>query len=632
MPSWVENRLGDFNLWLTNLRVLKPGHASLDYRLRDREDLRNVIAGLLQSLHGFIEACRVPYEPSDSDHEVQGSDGSASAWSDVSDSDKGSEKRPVSSIFSDPTSGVESTLDRLIRLGMVIRKSGNKFRHELADRALDVSYYQDFKRHLELVLLNDANRHHLIHITGRAAEQKILTRATALVIKRRLLDPGQLTEFQQRAIHANIIRRNRFDFAKKRELKANPRDSEPMLTKQQPINAEHKATNLVPQTVVSRSQFKKYETKSQVTISHPSMVETATRVGTITTPVEPTPSKAATRITNMSSTGQNLDYPPCPQLKDLNDASFQCPFCCRQLPRKYLEKSGWRYEFPKQSPGFNWLFTDTYLSDLTSMETLCHISDCANKNEFYESKEEWMQHLRATHSEKYWQCPFPNICKNTPESRFTTESDWIHHMATHQTAGNQTRFSPTQLQIVAGTNTIHDCSIDRCPLCGFSSPANKGATIKHIAEHLHSFALRSLSWESYVDEDQSAATQAVDDKYTPSKTSDDSREVFESEDQTATASDDLDTYLDQFAGVITHWKSLVLNSNIPSYYKDIFKQVSRMADSLHASAKMRIEPIDSDAIRGMETGLLDICWIFKQLEEAAHSVFHDETYVPRMII
>jgi hypothetical protein len=37
--NWIENRFADFNLWVANLRVADSGHASLDYRLREREDV-----------------------------------------------------------------------------------------------------------------------------------------------------------------------------------------------------------------------------------------------------------------------------------------------------------------------------------------------------------------------------------------------------------------------------------------------------------------------------------------------------------------------------------------------------------------------------------------------------------------
>jgi hypothetical protein len=39
-----------FHLWVANLGVLSPGHASLDYRLRDAESVRLVVEKLLKGL------------------------------------------------------------------------------------------------------------------------------------------------------------------------------------------------------------------------------------------------------------------------------------------------------------------------------------------------------------------------------------------------------------------------------------------------------------------------------------------------------------------------------------------------------------------------------------------------------
>lgn len=200
--SWAENKLGDFNLWITNLRVLKPGHASLDYRLREKEDLRNVIAGLLQSLHDFVERCCVPEEPktgNQANRDVYASDDSVSSWSDISDGDDGAldKERASISILSDPISGVKTTLDKLIRLGMLIRKSGDRFRHDLADRSLGISNYEEPKRHLEFLLSK-----------GQESEEEpedkaqqspgIIPGEHLFVARQRRLALARLTDFQRR--------------------------------------------------------------------------------------------------------------------------------------------------------------------------------------------------------------------------------------------------------------------------------------------------------------------------------------------------------------------------------------------------------------------------------------------------
>jgi hypothetical protein len=56
--GWIENRRADFNLWASGLGVLKPGHASLDYRLRNRRDVCDVIDDLLEELQGCLRQCQ----------------------------------------------------------------------------------------------------------------------------------------------------------------------------------------------------------------------------------------------------------------------------------------------------------------------------------------------------------------------------------------------------------------------------------------------------------------------------------------------------------------------------------------------------------------------------------------------
>lgn len=48
--DWFEDRAADFAWWAHGLKAQKTGRSSLDYRLRERLDVKRVIAGLLDSL------------------------------------------------------------------------------------------------------------------------------------------------------------------------------------------------------------------------------------------------------------------------------------------------------------------------------------------------------------------------------------------------------------------------------------------------------------------------------------------------------------------------------------------------------------------------------------------------------
>lgn len=55
--DWLEDRLADFMWWNHGLSVLKIGHASLDYRVKDRPDVRRVIETVLSGLSNVFERC-----------------------------------------------------------------------------------------------------------------------------------------------------------------------------------------------------------------------------------------------------------------------------------------------------------------------------------------------------------------------------------------------------------------------------------------------------------------------------------------------------------------------------------------------------------------------------------------------
>ena len=56
--EWAENRLADFNLWISGTGALAPSRASLGSRLAHRPEVCDVIANLLDLLTGVVDECR----------------------------------------------------------------------------------------------------------------------------------------------------------------------------------------------------------------------------------------------------------------------------------------------------------------------------------------------------------------------------------------------------------------------------------------------------------------------------------------------------------------------------------------------------------------------------------------------
>ena len=55
--DWAQSRLDDFRLWSAGIGATAPGHASLEWRLRSRSDVREVVTGFLGELIEKASKC-----------------------------------------------------------------------------------------------------------------------------------------------------------------------------------------------------------------------------------------------------------------------------------------------------------------------------------------------------------------------------------------------------------------------------------------------------------------------------------------------------------------------------------------------------------------------------------------------
>jgi hypothetical protein len=55
--SLVEDQFARFSLWAANIGVFTPGRASLDHRLREAQEVHEVVGGVLESLEDQIKGC-----------------------------------------------------------------------------------------------------------------------------------------------------------------------------------------------------------------------------------------------------------------------------------------------------------------------------------------------------------------------------------------------------------------------------------------------------------------------------------------------------------------------------------------------------------------------------------------------
>lgn len=55
--GWARDRLDDLKLWSSGISATAGGHASLEWRLRSRPDIKEVILGFLDVLQEKIQEC-----------------------------------------------------------------------------------------------------------------------------------------------------------------------------------------------------------------------------------------------------------------------------------------------------------------------------------------------------------------------------------------------------------------------------------------------------------------------------------------------------------------------------------------------------------------------------------------------
>lgn len=234
--EWYGNRLADFNLWAAGLGASKTGHASLEYRLRDRLDVKEIIQGLLDDLYESLSTLKrnggtsgksqVELDSTLENLQLVVENGEASISRSPSPleplsplSELSEDENQSQMAFSEFKRSVELTLDQLARLSVLIRKSGFRFRHQKADRMLD---FQDLTDDLK-VLRGDLNEIVLLHQGGpemklidtlrRRLLQGMISSSVLIVIRAWFLAPARLTPIQERLIRANLRRRNRFIYA-----------------------------------------------------------------------------------------------------------------------------------------------------------------------------------------------------------------------------------------------------------------------------------------------------------------------------------------------------------------------------------------------------------------------------------
>ncbi|KAK6519711.1 hypothetical protein TWF506_000011 [Arthrobotrys conoides] len=515
--AWMRTAQGDFNLWCTGIKATSSNKSSLDYRLRDKPDVRDEICDLLRNLVDVLQICQrlivndataqacrsklnltsivfwsTAARSRDTDgHDIADRDSdevqdieSWEAMSNESNSpDSSSGDESPDPFLSENISYIKTILTMLWRISQEIRKSGNKFRFAKADKSLDPDEDDvlEFRRHLTSIILRGFE------------DQEAGTLTTAEKIQR-ASDYSRLTHVQKRLVHHNILRRNRIKFSAKTRERKIRHDNTHTLLQEEPvslINDIGPVAHVRPHQVASISRAPSASGNiAPITPARSTVFTTAVTATEVDSKLDIKrilARKSSSMATKMTRIGASQNYPRCPE--SAANGALICPYCDDFLP------SG----LPRSKREDNW--RAHLVQDI--MPYSCIIDDCDAPDEMYTTSEHLLVHMLENHSVTRWTCDYcspaignGNSTSIDGESRlFDSAEKWELHISTKHNdtipANQRATFAEMSKVAVIGPLT--------CPLCHFTADFEETDIGDHILQHLHEFALRALPEHTYIE-------------------------------------------------------------------------------------------------------------------------------------
>ncbi|KAH6845817.1 hypothetical protein B0I37DRAFT_344991 [Chaetomium sp. MPI-CAGE-AT-0009] len=427
--EWSRKRLADFNLWASDSGALAKKRASLDQRL-EKHTVREVIVNLLSLLESLLARCQsLAFEtPADRDEEIN---------------------------LPEMLENIEDIMAQLVRISVAIRGAGLRARFERADHSFNPERHVELKRHLEF----------LVHAASLDQGQKEGGNI-GLVLSR------TMTDIVQRLITANLVRRHRYLYARRRWTKQaaeHEAAAEPRLVPEGTKSSGQAQTPLAsrPAAVVPRNEG----SESKMILSAPSVI-TSTVPTAMQGPIQLPHEGRQLSMTAPSSTSSKAVYPKPPKIRE-DTLFFRCPCCFQTLPVTLAKRSLWR----------------KHLSEDIQPYT-CILDECPKPLQLYLTRKEWAQHMREEHeASKYWLC---SACLEP--TRFDLESHFDTHLRTQHGDVVQEDQIHTFVSMSTYTSPPSFLSCPLCPQQPDDEEVDSDAILDHAAEHVHSFSLQSLPW------------------------------------------------------------------------------------------------------------------------------------------
>ncbi|OJJ73114.1 hypothetical protein ASPBRDRAFT_53345 [Aspergillus brasiliensis CBS 101740] len=444
LQEWAENCLAELNLWADGAGALKVAEASLDDRLSSSPDAKIFVVNLLGMLQAFVESCfqigtieTLLRTGSTRTDFILGTDGHGDRLEQA-------------------MQDVRSIIGQLSRITSSIRRAGTNPQIQRADAPYDPDHPQvrALRNHLQLLLLARPKKDD----TPRMVTTSHGVRVSYLIMRITKSAPRPVTLTQKRLIEANLRRRYRFLYAQSHAVKLSGRDPTSLTSLPAP-----RKTPLPP----VMNSFARSTEEPEL----PGVYNTTSATEVQETLSLSTRASAQPTTTVITAISSRVTYPKPPRLR-YDQNVFQCPCCCQILPASMGRGSQWK----------NHLSIDI-------LPYTCCLKNCPHPERLYHSRDLWLSHMSRDHDGRtYWVCLACNDSTERPV--FYEESGLTEHLELMHSRG----ITPQQRPMLASAwRRKEPVTIKSCPICELQDP-DSDVLMDHIAEHLHSFSLRSLPW------------------------------------------------------------------------------------------------------------------------------------------
>jgi hypothetical protein len=403
--GWAQCRLAELNLWSDSVGVFAKNKNALAHRLRLYPQVTEVILSLLNALSAALEKCHKsdvqthfrPASSSTRSYPARGqtpdegevvadfgnpdSDGdtdrvpprSFSPWSDQDDVEDTSVDFPPNEAHASPSllgencRIVELMLGQILDIGQLIRRSGYVSRLSRADASFTDGSEHHLRRHLQIFLQrqnmmsegflsrygHELSSQDIVQIFGCGHSQ---TDCNTLVSPH-----CQIRTEQWQLIKANLIRRHRFVFFRKRAARL--RKPRTLYTSDKPVTkslddngASTTITKRQPEIFTNEPIPKTRSHEVQTSVPATSSLASVGQISASTADpallllniqedqsVSKVETLGCAPSTQFTQTGTKLSYPEPPPKISLQRTAFSCP-CCHEpfAYSKAQSKTSWR--------------------------------------------------------------------------------------------------------------------------------------------------------------------------------------------------------------------------------------------------------------------------------------------------